>query len=46
MGKQHEKILDRLTKWLIVRRVTQAMRATRDRDTGKVMIANAKEHGT
>ena len=37
MGKQHEKILDR---------VTQAMRAARDRDTWKVMIANAKEHGT
>ena len=45
-GKQREKMLDGLTKWRNVRRVTEALKATRDRDVWKVMIAYAKEHGT
>ena len=44
-GKQPENML-RLTKWLEVGRVTEALKATRDRDTWKVMIAHTKEHGT
>ena len=35
-----------LTKWLIVERVTDALKAKRDRDEWKVMIAYAGEHGT
>ena len=46
MGKQGEKMLDGLTKWLKVGRVTEALKATRDRDAWKVMIAFAKEHDT
>ena len=30
----------------IVGRVTEALKATRDREAWKVMIAYAKEHGT
>ena len=45
-GKQHEKMLDGLTKQLKVGRVTEVLKARRDRDTWKVMIAYAKEHGT
>ena len=44
-GKQHDKMLDGLRKWLKLGRVTGALKATRDRDTQKVMIAYAKEHG-
>ena len=43
-GKQCEKVLDGLTKWLKVGRVTDAQEATRDRDAWKVKIAHAKEH--
>ena len=32
-GKQREKMLDGLTKWRKVRRVTEALKATRDKDT-------------
>ena len=45
-GKQREKMLDGLTKWLKVGRVTEGLKTTRDRDAWKVMIAFAKEHGT
>ena len=45
-GKQREKMLDELTKWLKGERVTEALKATNDRDAWKVMIAYAKEHGT
>ena len=38
-GKQHEKMLDGLTKWLKVGRVTEALKARRDRDLWKVIIA-------
>ena len=38
--------MDRLTKWLKVGRVTDALKATRARDVWKVMIAYAKERGT
>ena len=44
-GKRREKMFDRLTKWLKVGRMTEAVKATRDRDAGKVMIAYAKDHG-
>ena len=44
--KQCEKILDGLTKWLKVARVTEALKAMRDRDVWKVMISFAEEHGT
>ena len=44
-GKQCEKMLDGLTRWLKVRRVTElgALKVTRDRDAWKVMIESAKE---
>ena len=37
---------DGLTNWLEAGRVTEALRATSDRDAWKVMIAYAGEHGT
>ena len=40
-----EKLIDRLKKWLKKGRVT-ALKATKDRDAWKVMIAYTKEHGT
>ena len=45
-GKQREKIFAGLTKWLKVRRVTEALKAKRGRDAWKVMIAYSKEQGT
>ena len=45
-GKQREKKLDGLTKWLKVGPVIDALKAMRYRDVWKVMIANVKEHGT
>ena len=47
-GKQREKMLDvdGLSKWLKVGRVTDILKATRDRDAWKVMVAYAKEHST
>ena len=45
-GKQHGKMSDGLTKWLNVGRVTEALKATADRDVWKIMIDYAKEHGT
>ena len=45
-GKQGGKMLDGLTKWLKVGRVTDALKATRDREAWKVMVAHTKEHGT
>ena len=39
-------MLNELTKWLKAGQVTDALKATRDRDVWKVMIAYAKEHGT
>ena len=44
--KQREKMLDWQTKWLIVGRLTEALKAMRDRDLWKVMISYSKEHGT
>ena len=44
--KQRDKISDGLIKWLKVGRVTEALKATKGRDSWKVMIAYAKEHGT
>ena len=45
-GKQRGKMLGGLTNWLKVGRVTQALKATRNRDAWKVMITYAREHGT
>ena len=45
-GKQHEKMLDGLTKWLKVGRVTETQKAMKDRDEREVMITYAKEHST
>ena len=42
-GKQREKMLDGLTKWLNVGRMTDALKAKSDRDAWKVVIAYAKE---
>ena len=46
--KKGEKMLDglTLTKWLNIRRVTDALNATRDRDAWKVMITYAKKQST
>ena len=43
-GKQQEKMLDELTKWLKVGRVRKALKAMRVRDLYKVRIAYVKEH--
>ena len=45
-GKQQEKMLDGLTKWLKEGRVTEALKAMKDRDAWKVMITYAEEHDT
>ncbi|GFO39084.1 hypothetical protein PoB_006997200 [Plakobranchus ocellatus] len=45
-GRQREKMLDGLTKWLNAGRVTQALTATMDRDVWKDMVANATKQGT
>ena len=45
-GKQREKLMDGLTKWFKVGRVTDALEATRNRDAQKVIINYTKEHGT
>ena len=44
-GKQREQKLHELTKWLKAGRMAEALKAARDRDAWKVMIAYAKEHG-
>ena len=45
-GNQCEKMWDGLTKRFKVERVTEALKATADRDAWKVMIAYNKEHST
>ena len=45
-GKQGEKVLDGQKQWLKVGRVTEALKATGDRDVQKVMITFAKDRGT
>ena len=45
-GKQRKNILDGLTKWLNLGRVTEALKVTRDRDAWKGMITYAKELDT
>ena len=45
-GKQRQKMLEGLTKWLKVGIVVETLKGTRNRDVWKVMIAHAKEHGT
>ena len=41
-GKQREKMLDGLTKWFKVERLTEALQVMRDRDASTVMIAFPK----
>ena len=41
--KTQHRIIDGLTKWLCVGRVTEALKATRDRNAWKVIIAYSKE---
>ena len=36
------KMLDGPTKWLKVRRVTEALKATRDKDMWRIMMSYAK----
>ena len=43
-GKQREKMLDGQTNWPSEGIVTETLKAMRDRDAGRVMIAYAKEH--
>ena len=43
-GKQQEKILDGVTKWLNLGRVTDEIMATRGKHVWKVMITCVKEH--
>ena len=45
-GKQREKMWDGLKKWRKVGRVTEALKATRDRDVWEVMIACAEKQDT
>ena len=45
-GKQPEKMLDGLTKWLKVGQVKEALKTMRDRDTWKFMIPYTKEYST
>ena len=45
-GRQRTKILDDLTKWLGQKRNSETIRAARDRDEWKLMIANASKQGT
>ena len=45
-GKQKENMLDGQKNWLKVGQVTEALAAAKERDACKVMITQAKEHGT
>ena len=44
-GKQLEKMLDELTKWLKVGRMTHALKATRDRDAWEVRLPTLNSKG-
>ena len=43
---EKKKMLDKLTKWLNVGPVTDALKVKRDQDVLKVKIAYTKEQGT
>ena len=45
-GKQRQNMMDGLTQWIKVGRVTETLKTTRERDSWEVMIAYSKEHGT
>jgi len=45
-GRPREKMLDGLTSWLKVEKVTDILRAAKDRDVWREMIANATKQGT
>ena len=45
-GRPREKMLDGLTSWLKVEKVTDMLRATKDRDVWREIIANATKQGT
>ena len=45
-GRQREKVLDSLASWLRATDVLEMLKATKDRDVWRDMIANAMKHGT
>ena len=45
-GRPREKMLDGLTSWLKVEKVTDILRAAKDRDVWRGLIANAMMQGT
>ena len=45
-GRQREKVLDSLASWLRATDVMEMLKATKDRDVWRDMIANAMKHGT
>ena len=45
-GRPREKMLDGLTSWLKVEKATDILRAAKDRDVWREMIANATKQGT
>ena len=45
-GRPREKMLDGLTSWLKVEKVTVMLRAAKDRDVWREMIANATKQFT
>ena len=45
-GRPREKMLDGLTSWLKVEKVKEMLRAAKDRDMWRKMIANATKQGS
>ena len=45
-GRQREKVLDSLASWLRATDMMEMLKATKDRDVWRDMIANAMKHGT
>ena len=45
-GRQREKMADGMARWLGKTKVVELLKATRERDSWRGMIANAVKHGT
>ena len=45
-GRPREKMLDSLTSWLKVEKLTDTLRAAKDQEVWREMIANATKQGT
>ena len=45
-GRQREKILDKLTRWMRTEGAAETITAARDREKWRLMTANAIRHGT